>query len=155
MIRLKRSDTKYHNKKTEFDGITFDSAKEGKAYLVLKALQDEGYISELELQPKYELIPSIKEAYTKQLKTKTKQCERTVQLAVTYTADFRFICNGKQVVMDVKASPKMIPPEFRLKAKMMRYFHGINVVCVFKLKELDIFKQPHYGETEEDTTQTE
>lgn len=126
---------KYNNKKVEFDGITFDSTKEGKRYLFLKDAQEKGLISNLELQPKFELIPSIKENYVKHLKTKDKICERTVQLAITYTADFSYIKDGVRIVEDVKASPKMLPKEFSLKVKMMRYFHSIDVKCVYKATE--------------------
>ena len=36
---------KYGNKKTEVDGITFDSKAEARRYLALKTLQAGGYIS--------------------------------------------------------------------------------------------------------------
>lgn len=131
---------KCNNQKVTIDGITFDSKRESKAYLILKDLQAQGYISELELQPKYELIPAIKEQYTKQLKTKTKVCERVVQLAITYTADFRFKCGGASYVIDIKISPYVLPKEFVLKKKMMRYFHGIDVITIYKLSDLNQFK---------------
>lgn len=36
--------SKYNNRKTVIDGITFDSNKEAKRYTVLRSLQDGGYI---------------------------------------------------------------------------------------------------------------
>lgn len=134
-MKRRYKENKYRNKKVEFEGKTFDSTKEWKRYLFLKDAQDKGLISNLELQPKFELIPSIKENYVKHLKTKDKICERTVQLAITYTADFSYIKDGVRIIEDIKASPKLLPKEFILKVKMMRYFHGIDVRCVYKATE--------------------
>lgn len=135
---IKRSKgNKYNNKKVEFDGITFDSTKEGKRYLFLKDAQEKGLISNLELQPKFELIPSIKENYVKHLKTKDKICERTVQLAITYTADFSYVKDGVRIVEDVKASPKLesLDKSFLLKKKIFRWKFGFDVKCVYKATE--------------------
>lgn len=126
---------KYRNKKVVIDGITFDSTKEGKRYLVLKEAQENGVISDLELQPKWVLIPKITETYVKHLKTKDKVCERTAQLPITYTADFAYMKDGERIIEDVKISPKMLPKEFVLKVKMMRAIHGIKVRCIYKANE--------------------
>lgn len=125
---------KYNNTKVEFDNIKFDSKREMKRYLVLKEAQDKGIITDLELQPKYELIPAIREEYIKHLKTKDKVETRTVQLAITYTADFRYKKDGITVVEDVKASPNMaaLDKAFLLKEKMFRYFFGFPIKRVYK-----------------------
>lgn len=125
---------KYNNTKVEFDNIKFDSKREMKRYLVLKEAQDNGIITDLELQPKYELIPAIREEYIKHLKTKDKVETRTVQLAITYTADFRYKKDGVTVVEDVKASPNMaaLDKAFLLKEKMFRYFFGFPIKRVYK-----------------------
>ncbi len=125
---------KYNNTKVEFDNIKFDSKREMKRYLVLKEAQDKGVITNLELQPKYELIPAIREEYIKHLKTKDKVETRTVQLAITYTADFRYKKDGITVVEDVKASPNMaaLDKAFLLKEKMFRYFFGFPIKRVYK-----------------------
>lgn len=125
---------KYNNTKVEFDNIKFDSKREMKRYLVLKEAQDNGIITDLELQPKYELIPAIREEYIKHLKTKDKVDTRTVQLAITYTADFRYKKDGVTVVEDVKASPNMaaLDKAFLLKEKMFRYFFGFPIKRVYK-----------------------
>ncbi len=126
---------KYGNKRVEWQGIAFDSKKEMQRYLVLKEAQDKGIISDLELQPKWELIPKITETYVKHLKTKDKVCERTAQLPITYTADFGYVKDGERIIEDVKISPKMLPKEFVLKVKMMRAIHGIKIRCVYKANE--------------------
>ena len=127
---------KYNNKKAELDGITFDSTKEMKRYIVLKKAQEEGIISDLMLQVKFELIPAVREKYIKHLKTKDKECERTLQLPITYTCDFQYTKNGETIVEDVKASPKMLPKDFIIKEKMMFALKGIKIRRVFSANEV-------------------
>ena len=43
--------SKYRNKKTELDGIAFDSKREAERYAELKLLERAGEISYLQLQP--------------------------------------------------------------------------------------------------------
>jgi hypothetical protein len=139
MIFGHKKGQKYHNSKVERDGITFDSKKEGDAYAILKNFEDGGFIQSLELQPTYEIIPKITEKYVKHLKTKDKVCERCVYRATTYTADFRFTHDGCVYVVDVKASPSMLPHEYVLKKKLMRHLYGIDITEVFKLSDLNRF----------------
>lgn len=124
--------SKYHNKKVVIDGISFDSTKEGKRYLILKEAENKGLISELTLQPRWVLLPAKKEQYVKHLKTKDKICERTVTLPIHYTADFSYIKNGEFVVEDVKGSPYTLSKDVPLRLKMMKYFHDIDVRLVYK-----------------------
>lgn len=126
---------KYNNTKVEYDGIKFDSKKEMQRYIVLKAAEDSGVISNLELQVKYELIPAVREEYIEHLKTKDKVKTRTLQLPITYTCDFQYLKNGVLIVEDVKASPKMLPKEFVLKEKMMFALKGIKIKKVYSVKE--------------------
>ena len=130
---IKRS--KYGNRKVTIDGINFDSEREAKRYLILKDYQNKGDISDLKLQVVYELIPAIKELKTVVLKTKTIQKEVTIQQAITYRCDFTYIKDEKLIVEDVKISPKMLPPEYKLKKKLLRYVHGIDIREVFKPNE--------------------
>ena len=130
---IKRS--KYGNRKVTIEGINFDSEREAKRYLILKEHQNKSDISDLKLQVVYELIPSIKELKTVVLKTKTIQKEVTIQQAITYRCDFTYIKDEKLIVEDVKISPKMLPPEYKLKKKLLRYVHGIDIREVFKPNE--------------------
>ena len=130
---IKRS--KYGNRKVIIEGIKFDSEREAKRYLTLKEYQNKGDISDLKLQVVYELIPAIKELKTVVLKTKTIQKEVTIQQPITYRCDFTYIHNGVLVVEDIKISPKMLPTEYKLKKKLMRYIHGITIKEVFKPTE--------------------
>lgn len=127
---------KYGNKKVTAFGITFDSKKEMQRYLVLKEAQENGLISELTLQPRWELLPAKKEQYVKHLKTKDKICERTVMLPIHYTADFSYIKDGELIVEDVKSSPLLLSRDVPLRLKMMKYFHDIDVRLVYKANEV-------------------
>ena len=130
---IKRS--KYGNRKVTIGGIKFDSEREAKRYLILKEYQNKGDISDLKLQVVYELIPAIKELKSVVLKTKTRQKEVTIQQPITYRCDFTYIKDNVLVVEDVKISPKMLPPEYKLKKKLLRYVHGIDIREVFKPNE--------------------
>ena len=50
--------SKYRSRKVVVDGITFDSKKEAWRYRELHLLEQTGEISNLQMQVKYELIPS-------------------------------------------------------------------------------------------------
>ena len=50
---------KYLNKKTVIDGITFDSRKEARFYMIYKQMEKDGEISDLKMQVPFELIPPI------------------------------------------------------------------------------------------------
>ena len=69
--------SKYRNKRTEYDGIKFDSIKEKNYYIKLKLLEKSGKIKDLKLQVKFELQPSFK------FKGKTIR-------AINYVADFTY-----------------------------------------------------------------
>lgn len=127
-----RSRPKYGNSKVEYDGITFDSKRERDRYLILKDAEEKGVISQLECQPKWELLPTMYKDVIVHLKTKDKIVQRVEQKAVTYKADFSYIKDGELVVEDVKISEFMLPKEFILKEKMMFYFHHIRIKRVYK-----------------------
>lgn len=126
---------KYGNTKVVYNGIKFDSKREMQRYLVLKDAESKGLIYCLTLQPKFELVPSVRETYIKHLKTKDKECERTLQLAITYTADFSYFINGQQIIEDVKASKKMLPKEYVLKSKLMFALKGIKIKEIYEPNE--------------------
>lgn len=120
--------SKYLNKKTEVDGLLFDSRKEAKYYLYLKSLEKAGEIQNLQRQVSYEIIPAVYREETKQLKTKTKAITRCIQQAAHYVADFVYdLPDGKQVVVDVKSDITRKNAEYRLKKKMMLAFNGIEI----------------------------
>ena len=119
---------KYLNKKTEVDGILFDSRKEAKYYLYLKSLEKAGEICNLRRQVSYQVIPAVYREEVVQLKTKTKTVSRCLSKAAHYVADFVYILpNGEEVVVDVKSDITRKNAEYRLKKKMMLAFNGIEI----------------------------
>ncbi|HSW63912.1 MAG TPA: DUF1064 domain-containing protein [Dissulfurispiraceae bacterium] len=106
--------SKYGNKKTEIDGIKFDSKKEAAYYLKLKDDKKNNRIGKFDMQVEYELIPTIKR--------KGKPAVRGVK----YYADFVvYNVDGSVDVIDTKG---MKTPVYRLKKKMMLYFHGVDII---------------------------
>ena len=126
---------KYNNTKVEVNGLKFDSKKEYQRYLVLKEAEDKGVITDLRTQVKFELIPAVVEEYVEHLKTKDKIKTRTLQRAITYTADACYYKDGEYVVEDCKISPKVKPEKYVLKAKMMFALKGIRIKEVYKAND--------------------
>lgn len=89
------------------DGITFDSKREAARYLELRLLERSGAISNLRLQPKFELHVAGQ-----------KVCR--------YVADFAYLDSDTllAIVEDVKG---IKTPVYRLKAKMLKAEYGITV----------------------------
>lgn len=99
---------KYGNIKTvTSDGIRHDSVKEANRWCELNLMLRAGLIRDLQRQVKFELLPK-------------QEGER----AVYYIADFVYMENGAKVVEDVKGCRTDV---YKLKKKMMLYFHGIRI----------------------------
>lgn len=109
---------KYKNKKTTINGIVFDSKKEAQRYLQLRELEKKGKISELQLQVKFKLLDS---QYFETLGKK--------ELGVSYIADFAYKDGlGRLVVEDVKSKITKKKSDYRIKRKLMKYFHNIEIL---------------------------
>ncbi len=121
MIRL--SANKYHRKKVVFDGIEFDSKLEGERYLFLKDAEQNGFISDLQRQVRFELIPKqtilIPRVGSKGQPLKPK--EMVVEHNVEYIADFTYVSlmSGSPflVVEDTKG---FVTKDYIIKRKLMR-----------------------------------
>jgi hypothetical protein len=101
--------TKYGNRKTVVDGITFDSAKEARRYGELKLLERAGQIVDLRVQPEFEL--DVKGV---------RVCK--------YRADFAYREHGgSTVVEDVKSPITAKNPTYRIKSKLLYAIYGIQV----------------------------
>lgn len=116
---------KYHNKKTEVDGIVFDSYRESRRYKELKLMEKAGEIYDLKLQVKFELIPSQREPDTIGKRGGIKK-GKVIEHPVYYIADFVYKRTGSDelIVEDTKG---MRTKDYILKRKMMLYFHGIKI----------------------------
>lgn len=99
--------SKYNNKKTEIDGIIFDSIREAKRYRVLRLMQKVGVIGQLRLQVPYELNPGGTHS-------------------LVYEADFVYILSetGETVVEDSKGARTR---EYLKKRRLMLKVHGIII----------------------------
>lgn len=97
---------KYGNKKTTYQGYTFDSLAECARYRELELLAAAGVIKRLEVHPKFTLLPSFKDGSGKRHR------------AVTYSADFAYWEDGRRIAEDVKGA---VTEAFKIKAKLFAY----------------------------------
>lgn len=119
--------SKYGAKKVTRDGMTFDSIKEFRRWNELNLLQRGGKIQDLQRQVKFVLIPKQYERYERYSQKTGKRLAdgmRVLEKEVSYIADFVYIQDGKRIVEDVKGYRTA---EYKLKRKMMLYFHGIQI----------------------------
>lgn len=101
--------SKYGNKRIEGDGYVFDSKAEAARYWTLRLEQKAGLITGLEVHPRYDL----------------KVCD--------YVADFRYRRGNHLVVEDCKSKPTCTRA-YRIKKKLMKLFHEIDVVEIFNAR---------------------
>lgn len=101
--------TKYGSQKVEVDGIKFDSKKEAKRYGELKVRLLAGEISDLELQPVFQIIMEGKNV-------------------AKYKADFRYWTGKKWVVEDVKSPSTRLKETYRLKKKLVEAQFQIEII---------------------------
>jgi hypothetical protein len=103
---------KYNAAGERIDGIFFHSKAEGVRYLQLKAMQEQGKIENLTLQPPYE-------------------CVVKNQKITTYRADFKYLVVDdrgyaiKVVVEDVKG---MLTDIYKLKKKLVEACYDIKIL---------------------------
>ena len=100
--------SKYKNRKTVIQGITFDSKKEANRWVRLKAMEASGAITGLRRQVTYTL--AVNET-----------------LIASYIADHVYVESGLLVVEDVKSEITRKLPVYRLKRKLMRAIHGVEI----------------------------
>lgn len=106
--------TKYRNKKTMIDSITFDSRKEAREYLRLKALQEAGDITGLKLQVKFDF--KINDQYLRYVDSNR---------VIKYVADFEYFdMYGNRKIVDVKGVKTR---DYLIKKALMLACHGILV----------------------------
>ena len=98
--------SKYGNRRVTLDGYAFDSLAESRRYQELCLLLAAGAICQLEVHPRYELIPKFKDS--------TGKSHR----AIVYEGDFAYLEERKVVVEDVKGHEV---PVWKLKQKLFLY----------------------------------
>ncbi|GMA64736.1 DUF1064 domain-containing protein [Alicyclobacillus fastidiosus] len=111
---IPRRGNKYGAKK-QFAGQIFDSKAERDYYLYLLSLQQSGEVTDIRLQPQFELQPSYKVAGHK-------------RSAIKYTADFEVVyADGRREVVDVKG---FAARDFSLRKRMFEYRYGVPLTVV-------------------------
>lgn len=105
-------------KKCWINGIKFDSLLEGRYYVMLLHLIEEGAVKSYERQVTYILQDKFRDEFTGKMVP-----------AIKYIADFVLTMpDGAVVVIDVKGKET---PDFKLKQKMFCYQHrDIQFMCV-------------------------
>lgn len=111
--RLVRS--KYNSVKVQIDGITFDSKAEARRFAELKVLRDAGQIDNLQLQKKFLLLPSKRNA------------EGYLERETSYVADFVYVDSSGETIVEDTKSPATRTPEYVIKRKLMLHTHGITI----------------------------
>lgn len=102
--------SKYKAKRTESDGISFDSKKEAQRWQELNTMASAGVISDLERQKPF----ILQEAFTDKQGRKHKP--------ITYVSDFSYKdMEGNIIVEDVKSKMTRQLPVYRIKKKLFIY----------------------------------
>lgn len=121
VIQNPKTKQKYRSKKFTVGDKIFDSEKEAMRYINLAHLEKMGIIKNLQLQKKYELIP-----------TQRDENGKVIERACYYYADFVYQrCDGVKIVEDVKSKATKTPL-YIVKRKLMLYRYGIKVQEVEK-----------------------
>jgi hypothetical protein len=106
---------KYRNVKTTVNGILFDSKMEADYYLYLLEQKD---IANLELQPKFLLMPAFKK-----LGRTIRKTEYIADFLITYS-------DGSRLAIDVKG---MTTQAFKIKEKLFHFNHpDLELVLITK-----------------------
>lgn len=108
---------KFNAQKVECDGMTFDSKKEYRRYIELKAMQQKGEIFGLEHHTKFELAPKT-----------MLEGEKRAKPALRYFADFTYYdISGEYIVEDVKSAATRKKDSYRNKKHLMKTVLNIDV----------------------------
>lgn len=120
--------SKYGNRKTVVDGITFDSKKEANRFRELQLLERAGKITALQRQVKYVLIPTQREFSNEIYKKGAHQGHfkpgKVLEKECSYIADFAYIQDGAYVVEDTKG---VRTEAYKIKRKLMLERYGVQI----------------------------
>ena len=100
--------SKFGNRIVQVDGLTFHSAKEARRWTDLNLLARAGEITELQRQVRFPMVVNGQDV-------------------CAYVADFTYLDAGVLVVEDVKSPPTRAEASYRLKRKLLKACHGLDV----------------------------
>jgi|SRR5208337_1660372 len=134
--------------KTEIDGIKFASPGESERYLELCILKLKGTVTEIVLQPVFELQPAFRKccgilwidngemrATSTYAKGKCPVCGAKMPVVrdMRYIADFKVTyCDGETVIEDVKGWGGYTTPEFKAKKKLFEFRYPALTLTLLK-----------------------
>jgi len=120
VVQPKKS--KYGSKKTEFDGVVFDSKKEASYYQELLMLQKAGEVIDIELQPKF-----FYEIHYQQPKENYPISQgNSLMKRAFYRADFKVVyTDGRVEIVDCKGFKTSI---YKQKKKIIETLYGIIII---------------------------
>ncbi len=108
--------SKYKNIKTVVDGIKFDSKAEATYYGILNILKRTGKVKDFEMQVVYTLTAGIK-----------------------YILDFKVeYSDGRIDYIDIKGMKTQV---FRIKQKLMKHDHDIDITCLKRIGRSNSFRK--------------
>lgn len=121
----KSNQSKYKAKKTEYNGVIYDSKKEAQRASELSVMEKLGIISHVQRQVKFVLVPAQREPDIIGAKGGIKK-GKVIERELSYIADFVYIDeqSGQTIVEDTKG---FRTPEYKIKRKLMLYFHNIRI----------------------------
>lgn len=112
---------KYRSIPVTYDGITFDSKREGARYLQLKQLERSGVIRGLTLQPEFPIVID-----GRPLRIRTT---RSIGKPIKAIMDFQYVeCStGQTIIEDAKGIDN---PLSRLKRALVEHLYGVKINLV-------------------------
>lgn len=114
-VPARRVRSKYGSVKQQVMGITFDSKAEARRFMELKALEAAGQIDCLELQKRFLLLSSKRNA------------DGYLERETAYVADFVYVDSSGETVVEDTKSVATRTPEYVIKRKLMLHIHGITI----------------------------
>lgn len=104
--------SKYNAKKTEIDGVIFDSKIEANRYIILKERKLAGLIDELDTQKCFDIVVND-------------------QKICSYLADFYYYCKERKTYITEDVKGRRLPV-YRLKKKLMKAVFDIDIIEIDK-----------------------
>jgi hypothetical protein len=128
-LRLRATpQSKYRSKRCVIQGVSFHSQKEGARYLALRALEQAGWIRNLELQPRYDLLVATRDGAVKigHMTLDFRYEERQPGMISDYHQASAQV-SWQQRHEDVK-SPVTRTTAYRLRKKMVEAIYDITIL---------------------------
>lgn len=125
MTKTKKKVMKYRSGRVETPEGRFDSRREYLRWCVLKRLQEDGVITDLERQKKFVLIPAQREPNSRGKRGGIKK-GKTIERECSYIADFAYYDKkaDKYVVEDAKG---IRTKDYIIKRKLMLWVHNVRI----------------------------